>query len=79
MANKLTLAESQQVVKLIIHRSLELTISEERMKNARTYLGNFPTLLCQMAAKGFPKACTEERPDEGDDGTPAYVLLEEFF
>jgi hypothetical protein len=60
----------------VVHHSLELPISGDRMKDARICLGNFPALLVRTAAKSFPKACTEEPPGEGDQGTPAYVLLE---
>jgi len=33
-------------------------------------------LLAQAASAVYPKACTEEPPDEDDDGTPGYVLME---
>ena len=62
----------------IVHRSLELTILEDWMQDARIYLANYPTPLVQVAAKHFPKACTEEPPDEEDDGTPAYLLQKYF-
>ena len=77
-----TLERLRRIRNHVVHRSLELTISGDRMKDAQVYLGNFPALLVQTAAKPYPKACTEEPPDEGDDGTPAYVLhvlLKDYF
>jgi hypothetical protein len=55
---------------------LELTISSDRMKDAAIYLANFPTVLVQTAARLFPKACSEDSPEDDDDGTPGYIVLE---
>jgi len=63
----------------LVHRSLELTLLNERMAEAVTHLAGFPLLLVQAASKRYPKACTEDPPDEGDDGTPGYVLAETYY
>jgi hypothetical protein len=63
----------------IVHRSLELLVSRTVVQDTRGYLGAFPTILVQKAARQYPKACAEEDSTEGDDGTPAYIHLQDYY
>lgn len=74
-----TLERLRRIRNHIVHRSLELRVSNDRMSDARVFLGNFATLVCQNAGKSFPKACNEGRPEEGEDGTPAYLILQNYY
>jgi hypothetical protein len=71
-----TLEKLHQTRIHLVHKSLELTISNERVKEVENYLGNFPTILASAAAKKFPNACTDEKMTDDDDGTPGYFLKE---
>jgi hypothetical protein len=57
---------------------LELPILDERMTEIKNHLSGFPILLVKTASKIYPNACTENPPDEGDDGAPTYILIGEF-
>jgi hypothetical protein len=61
----------------LIHTSMELRVSNDRIKYAERYLGNFPTILALDASKSFPQACTAEKADEEDDGKPGYFLFQQ--
>ncbi len=74
-----TLERLRQIRNHVIHKSMEVTIMDDRMSEAQIYLGNFPVVLTERAAKLFPKACTEAPPEDGDDGTPSYIILQEFY
>jgi hypothetical protein len=73
-----TLERARRMRNYIVHRSLELSVLNERMAEMKNHLAGFPILLAEAASKIYPKACTENVPEEDDDGTPTYVLLEEF-
>lgn len=60
----------------IVHRSHALVIPDERMAAVIVHLSNFPTLFVNVASEKYPKACTQEPPEEGDDGTPGYSDLD---
>jgi hypothetical protein len=72
------LEKARQIRNHMVHRSLELPILDERMTEIKNHLAGFPTLLVKAASKIYPNACTENPPEEGDDGTPTYILIEEF-
>jgi hypothetical protein len=74
----LVLERARQMRNYIIHRSLELSILDERMSEIKNHLTGFPILLVEAASKIYPNACTENPPEEGEDGTPTYLLIEEF-
>jgi hypothetical protein len=63
----------------LTHHSLELTLLNERTTEAEKSLANFPVSLVQAASKLYPKACTEDPPEEDDDGTPSYIVIAEYF
>ena len=72
------LERARQMRNHIVHRSLELPILDERMTEIKNHLSGFPILLVEAASKVYSNACTENPPEEGDDGTPNYILIEEF-
>jgi len=63
----------------VTHSSIDLTVVNDRFGTAVKCLAVFPVLLVEAASKKYPKSCTEQPPEEGDDGTPGYVFAEVFF
>jgi hypothetical protein len=46
------------------------------MNDIVKHLSNFPALLITAAAAKYPKACTLEPPEEDNDGTSGYEILD---
>lgn len=71
------LERARRIRNHIVHVSFDLVIPDERMHEICRHLRGFPILLVEAAAKLYPDACTTEPPEEGDDGTPIYEILDE--
>jgi len=63
----------------VVHHGLELTITPDRLNQMRLSTANFPLLLIQAAAISYPTACTQEPPEDDDDGVPGFVLAEKYY